>query len=287
VVLVLPAPVDREVDGLRRACGDASLDRVPPHVTLVPPVNVNDERLGDVDDLLRAAAASTRGALRVEVGPPTTFLPHTPVLHLPVVEGAEEIGVLRDAVFVDPLARPLDWPFVPHVTLAQDLPVARIEAAVHALAGYRAAFAVDRLHLLEEGPDRVWRVLADHRFAPPAVIGRGGLPLEVVVTGEPDVRGMVLLAGRPFTVTARREGDVVGVARGWTAGATAHLAELVVAEAARGQGVGSHVLAAVEALARERGCAAVVAAAEPGSDEAVRFLRGRGFGGEEGFVRRL
>jgi hypothetical protein len=37
--LLVPEPFAREIDGLRRALDD-DIDRVPPHLTLVPPVNV-------------------------------------------------------------------------------------------------------------------------------------------------------------------------------------------------------------------------------------------------------
>jgi hypothetical protein len=45
VVLLVPDPWAAEVDGLRRALGDEALDRVAPHITLVPPSNVSDEDL--------------------------------------------------------------------------------------------------------------------------------------------------------------------------------------------------------------------------------------------------
>ncbi len=47
VALLIPAPLDREIDGLRRAVGDGALGRIPPHLTLVPPVNVREDRLGE------------------------------------------------------------------------------------------------------------------------------------------------------------------------------------------------------------------------------------------------
>src|SRR5437867_1954584 len=83
VALLIPPPVDRAIDALRRALGDGSLGRIPAHLTLVPPVNVRDDRLGDALDVVRAAAASTR-PFAVMLGPPATFLPDTPVVFLPV-----------------------------------------------------------------------------------------------------------------------------------------------------------------------------------------------------------
>ena len=47
VALLLDPPGSFEVDGLRRALGDTALGAVPAHVTLVPPVNVRSEHLGE------------------------------------------------------------------------------------------------------------------------------------------------------------------------------------------------------------------------------------------------
>jgi 2'-5' RNA ligase len=74
VVLLVPGPVAVEVDGLRQACGDGALERVASHLTLVPPVNVRDERVRDALDVVRGAAASAR-PVTVTLGPPATFAP--------------------------------------------------------------------------------------------------------------------------------------------------------------------------------------------------------------------
>lgn len=126
-----------EVDGLRRALGDPALDRVPPHLTLVPPVNVREDELAEALALVREAAASTR-PLTLELGPVQSFLPVTPVVYLAV--GGPSSGMvhrLQELVLAGPLHRDLHHPFVPHVTVADDLAEERIPAAMKALAGYR------------------------------------------------------------------------------------------------------------------------------------------------------
>jgi 2'-5' RNA ligase/GNAT superfamily N-acetyltransferase len=263
VVLLLRGAVGAEVDGLRRALGDPALGRVPPHVTLVPPVNVREQDVDAALGVLRSAAAATR-PFRLTIGPPTTFLPDNPVLYL-AVDGPVE--TVRDRVFRAPLARTLTWPFVPHVTLLDGGAEARLRAAVEALADYRAEVLVDRVHLLEERRRddgvRVWEPVADVPFAAPAVIGRGGLELEVGESeamapdvaawfdgawSEYDARG-----DEPLVLTARRSGDIVGVAKGFVRGEEGHLERLITAPDVRGEGVGSHLLAAFEAAAVERG----------------------------------
>jgi len=163
VALLLPPPFDAEVDGLRRALDDGSLGRIPAHLTLVPPVNVREDRLGGALAVLRAAAAVT-DVFTLGLGPPATFLPDSPTLHLPVTD-ATAVRALRERVFVDPLARPLTWSFVPHVTLADEATPDRIAVALVALAGYRAEVTFDRVHLLREGPGRIWTAIADAPFA--------------------------------------------------------------------------------------------------------------------------
>lgn len=257
VALLLPAPLDAEIDGMRRALGDGALGRMPAHLTLVPPVNVRHDRLGDALAVLRRAAAATR-PFTLTLGPPATFLPDSPTVHLQVSGPVRE---LRDRVFVEPLARPLTWPFVAHVTLAEEAPPERIAAAVAALAGYRADARFARVHLLREGPGRVWAPIADAPFSPPAVIGRGGLPIELVATATVDPEAAAAVAaGERVVVTARVDGAVAGVAEGWCRPPAAHLGSVAVADGYGQLGVAAHLVAAFRSEAADRGCGDVTMA---------------------------
>jgi 2'-5' RNA ligase len=261
VALLLPPPVAGEVDGLRRSLGDGGLGRIPPHLTLVPPVNVRTDRMDDALAVLRAAAAATR-PFGVELGPPATFLPVNPVLYLPVSgsDGVAAIHQLRDRVFTDPLARTLTHPFVPHVTLADDASPDRITAALAVMADYKRSVVFDRVHLLEEGDGRQWTPIADAAFQAASVVGRGGLPLTIERSSMVDPQAADWAAAewdgfslawrgeiqrlQPLVLTARREGRVVGLAEGEVDGATGFLRGLIVDQQVRGEGVGSQLLAA-------------------------------------------
>ncbi len=201
VALLLPAPVAHEVDGLRRALGDANRTRVAPHITLVPPVNVRQEHLGTALAVLRAAAAAAPRELTVTLGPPASFLPANAVFYLPVAGNLPALVKLRERVWAPPLTRTLTWPFVAHVTLADEAPAERIAAAVAAMADYQVTATFDRVHLLVErrpegGAGPQWVPLADVGFGPPAIVARGG-PLAVELTRSCliDPEAQALLAG--------------------------------------------------------------------------------------------
>ena len=269
VALLLPGRVAVEIDGLRRAFGATALDRVPPHVTLVPPVNVNEARLPAVTDVIRNAADAVP-PFRLELGPLRSFWPDTPVLHLEVGGDLETLGRLREAVFRDPLARPLSWPFVPHVTITEDVEPDRIPIMVEQLSAFRAAVTIARIQVLCEEPGRQWKTLIEVDLGGPRIVGRGGLELEIRRGArlDPDAQaserawdshrlssyGPVPQAA-PFAVTVRREAAVAGVATGTAEdGGELWLEGVVVDPAARNQGVGRHLLAEVERIGVDREC---------------------------------
>jgi 2'-5' RNA ligase len=307
VALLVDPPVGTEIDGLRRAVGDPALEQVATHLTLVPPVNVRREQLPDALRRLRDAAGATAGPIELTLGPAASFLPANPVLYLEVGGDLEALAGLRASVFRPPLERPLSWPWTPHVTLGDGLAEDRIDAARRVLDGYRAVVTVDRVVLLEErrGDDgRRWVPLADAEFGAPAVVGRGGLelvltkgrlldpeaaslvsrarnqegpsegaPAETASDLRPEgARGRPTSAGRPapIVVTARRDGQVVGAA-GARPGPDGAEVWVAVAPDSQRQGIGSHLLAHLEAALRDAGWAGSVLHAEGPAD----FYRAR------------
>jgi 2'-5' RNA ligase len=277
-------PLATELDGLRRALGAAERERVPPHLTLVSPVNLRDKDLLAALDLVRAAAKSS-GPLPLTLGPATSFEPVTPTVHLAVGGDRLEalLGMRAAMVGAAPLDRPDANHYVPHVTLAQQVAPALIAPAVEALAGWRADVTFDRVHVLRQGDDQVWKPFAETLLGPPAVVGRGGVEITLDRTARPEPEAAALLAvdgaaedGVPFAVSARRDGRVAGAAWGWTSGSVTIVADLAVAEAHRGQGIGRAVLAAVEAEAATRGSDVVLIAA-PGGGASGALLTGAGW----------
>jgi 2'-5' RNA ligase len=270
VVLILDPPLADEVDGLRRALGDRALGRIAPHVTLISPINVRAEDLPAVLGLLRDAAALAPGPLTLELGPPTTFLPANPVLYLPV--GGADLRVLermRQVLFAGPLARPQTWPWVPHVTLVDGADDQVVATAAGVLHGFAPPATCDRVVLLEERvapvgtpePRRRWEALADASLGPRAVIGRGGLDLELTTgrVADPEAEALAVglvsgpgPRGESLVCTARREGRVVGagVAHGR---AGAMVIEVAVDRSVRDQGVEGHLRARLRSVLADGG----------------------------------
>jgi 2'-5' RNA ligase len=254
--LLIPAPAAGEIDGLRRACGDGSLGRVAPHITLVPPVNVRVDDLPAALAGLRRAAATRTEPLELRLGAAATFHPDSPVVYLSVGGDTAGLQALRDTVFAPPLARSLTWPFVPHVTVADEMDIGRIPAAVAALADYAVDVPIATITMLQEGPGRRWTPVADAMLETPTVVARGGLPVELWCStlADPEVVPLFRMpetvpdGGRPFVVTARRGPTILGAARGWVRDGRVEVAERVVTEAAGLEDIERHLAGAVGAL---------------------------------------
>jgi 2'-5' RNA ligase/GNAT superfamily N-acetyltransferase len=311
VALVIDPPVADEIDGLRRALGAGDLARIPPHVTLVRPLNLPAAELPAALERVRAAASGIGGSLRLTLGPAASFAPANPVLHLEVGGDLGELRRLREAVSGTPLDRPGSWPYVPHVTLVEQFPSERTAGAVELLGSYAAVVDVGRVVLMEEqrlssGPGAAtrgdaasagrtgsgrpgsrsrWVPLADAALERRAVVGRGGVEIALTrgrVVG-PDLVEMAacaaddpgvaeLVAGGvrvpaggdplaaepagwggpsrsfpdPVVVTAVAGSVTVGGAVAWWSAGTPYAGVLVTPQA-RGQGIGRHLLARLEA----------------------------------------
>jgi len=158
VIARLPEPLEIHVQAWRRALGDPAAGRIAPHLTLVPPQTVAERDLDRAVALVERAAAEAVPFL-VELDGAATFLPAGPVAYLVVREGGPALHALEVALQTSPLDR-RTHPFHAHVTVTQDLPDDRIEAAARELAGFRAAFPVREVALMREERDKVWRPLA-------------------------------------------------------------------------------------------------------------------------------
>ncbi len=283
VALVCPPRLARGVDDLRRMLGDTRTEVIGPHVTLVPPVNVDAAAVADAWAVVRAAATAAR-PFELVLGPAATFAPATPTVHLAVDGGAqdlEQLVALRGSLFAGPLSRPDRRPYVPHVTLRRSAEPAQVDGALGSLTGRLGPWQVDRVALLEHvAPDATagrgsrWFTLAEEPFGGPEVSGRGGVELHVRAVraveptaadllGRADLAGGVVGAdpGRRLVVVAEppsAPGQPVAVAVGSVDGSTARLGGVVVDAPSRRQGIGRRTLLAWSSAAASRGAQVVL-----------------------------
>jgi 2'-5' RNA ligase len=155
VAIAIPQPHAATLSHWRRLVGDPAADRVFPHVTLLPPTPVPAGRLAEIEAHLAAAAAAHRPFVMHLAGT-GTFRPTWPVVYIQVATGVADCEQLESAIRRGPLARDLDFPYHPHVTVAQDLDEAALDEAYEGLAGFVARFPVSRFALFSRDGDGRW-----------------------------------------------------------------------------------------------------------------------------------
>jgi len=251
VVLLLPEPVRTQVEGIRLGLG-ADLS-VPLHITLVPPVYVNDDAVDTAIHTVRAAADEQSRPLSVTIGPTRTFLPINPVVYLAVSGDVDEVTALHHNCQQGPFERNDEWEFTPHVTLIDGGSDDFLNAAVIAAGAFSATMFVRGATVLEFGDDKVWRPIADAPFGDsPVTRTLGADAVTIRLSKHQTAAASRMGRHRPLVVEAFVGGRVVGVARGRVAEDLAWLDELIVAGESRGSGLGGALARAFTDAARDQ-----------------------------------
>jgi 2'-5' RNA ligase len=165
VSIAVPEPHGSLLQERRAGFGDAAAHGIPTHVTLLPPTEVEAGALPAVDAHLTGVAAAGR-PFPMRLSGTGTFRPLSPVVFVQVVEGADACARLQQQVrdASGPVARELQFPYHPHVTVAHGIDEASMDRAFEELADYEAAWPCTGFALYEQGPDGVWRKLRDYHF---------------------------------------------------------------------------------------------------------------------------
>jgi 2'-5' RNA ligase len=162
VAISIPHPFGAELAAWRRSIGDPTADAVPPHITLLPPTELDAAGREAVEKHLESTADDHQ-PFRVHLRGTGTFRPVSPVVFVALARGISDCEILAAAVRTGPLPVELRFPYHPHVTVAQALPDPLMDEAYSALADYEADFLVDTFGLYAHGLDGVWR--KDRTFA--------------------------------------------------------------------------------------------------------------------------
>jgi len=155
VAVAIPEPWATELQDYRTAVGDVMAATIPTHITLVPPTEVTDDELAEIETHLESAAGEVT-AFEVHIRGTGTFRPVSPVVFVSLVEGISQCEQLADAVRRGPLAVDLAFPYHPHVTVAHDIAERRLDQAFDELADFECRFDVDDFHLYVHDHERGW-----------------------------------------------------------------------------------------------------------------------------------
>ncbi|MEU5535067.1 2'-5' RNA ligase family protein [Streptomyces sp. NPDC020362] len=177
VSIAVPEPHGSLLQERRAGFGDAAAHGIPTHVTLLPPTGVAAADLPTVEThLLQVAAAGRPFPMRLSgTG---TFRPLSPVVYVRIVQGADDCSRLQQQVrdASGPLARDLQFPYHPHVTVAHGIDDAAMDRAFAELADFEAEWPCTGFALYEQGVDEVWRKLREYTFGGSVVPPQGGHP---------------------------------------------------------------------------------------------------------------
>jgi 2'-5' RNA ligase len=156
VAVAVPEPFGSHLRECRASFGDPEAERIPPHITLLPPTDVENGCHASVVRHLERVAATSR-AFTVHLRGTASFRPVSPVVFVQLVAGIAECERLETAVRAGPLARDLAFHYHPHVTVAHHLSDERLDLAAESLEEFDATFDVSEFLLYEHGADGVWR----------------------------------------------------------------------------------------------------------------------------------
>ena len=166
VSLAVPEPWGSRLQEFRGANGDAQGATIPTHITLIPPVEVDQRLLDDIEGHLGTVAAASPAYI-VHLRGSGTFRPVSPVVFVNLVEGISQTEQLAKECRRGPLELQLDFPYHPHVTVAHLDDDDLLDRAFDELAAFDCFFTVDAFHLYVHDPDLGWKATRDSALTGP------------------------------------------------------------------------------------------------------------------------
>ncbi len=145
--------------GIQACFGYAGVSSIDPHITLVPPFNLDSSELPKVLAAL-AKAGSTIEPFEVELGSLRSFDSNGDVLYLEVRGGVSQLEEVYCAVMNTGVFREIERAFVPHLTVAIGIGSERTLQAIGLSEPIRLSFVVDTLDVLAKVPGERWMLCA-------------------------------------------------------------------------------------------------------------------------------
>ncbi|HKC29197.1 MAG TPA: 2'-5' RNA ligase family protein [Jatrophihabitans sp.] len=155
VAIAIPQPHANVLANWRCEVGDPAGELVFPHVTLLPPTPIPSDAMAEVEKHLDETAA-LHEPFTMHLSGTGTFRPTSQVVYIQVAAGVSNCEVLEREIRSGPLARELQFPYHPHVTVAQDIPDDRLDDAYDGLSGFIARFRVETFVLFSRDASGRW-----------------------------------------------------------------------------------------------------------------------------------
>ncbi|MFI5496438.1 2'-5' RNA ligase family protein [Actinoplanes sp. NPDC051859] len=171
VAIDIPAPWGPELTRRRAEAGDPQAAYTPAHVTLLGPTEIPTAALPAVERHLAKVAAAQEPFV-VHLRGTGTFRPITEVVFVTLAAGISECELLAAAIVeAEAVHRDSRFPYHPHVTVAQDVDPAALDAVFDDLAEFEARFDVPAFtlfsHDLSAAGDGPWQRRRDYSLGVP------------------------------------------------------------------------------------------------------------------------
>ena len=162
VALEIPEPYGSQLD-IERARFAQDPEEMPAHVTILPPVDIDEDVLPSVVQHLAAVAART-APFRLVLRGTGTFRPVSPVVFVAVADGISSCEALEREVRSEALAVDNRFPYHPHVTIAHDVDPEDLDEAFEKLANFYADVRITTMTLREFRHGR-WELVREFPLA--------------------------------------------------------------------------------------------------------------------------
>lgn len=156
VAIEIPEPYGTQLRQHRASYGDINAATVPTHITLIPPTEVDDADLEQFEKNL-AQVAQKHSPFDITLRGTGTFRPVSPVVFVSVVEGispTEQLAADSRALIED---LSYQFPYHPHVTVAQEVSEEALDQAFNDLADFQCRWRVENFCMYTQNGSPEWR----------------------------------------------------------------------------------------------------------------------------------
>lgn len=137
---------------------DTSYSLIPPHITLKDAFEIDDTEFNEVIQQLKEIANDTE-PFSIQIQKVSTFAPVSNTIYFKI-EANESLTTIHERMHEGTLSREREHPFVPHITIAQDLAFDEYSDVLGSLQMTKFNFNenIDRFQLLYQLENGSWTV---------------------------------------------------------------------------------------------------------------------------------